>query len=86
MNFDASVISYSDQDMDGDGISNNLDVHMPGDDDGDGVPSPNDPYPNNDEVIYSEAKIKANDAGKLKNKLNSKALFCISEIFNLSSV
>ena len=47
MNFDASVISYSDQDMDGDGISNNLDVHMPGDDDGDGVPSPNDPYPNN---------------------------------------
>ena len=47
MDFDASVISYSDQDMDGDGISNNLDVHMPGDDDGDGVPSPNDPYPNN---------------------------------------
>ena len=38
------------------------------------------------EVISSEAKIKANDAGKLRNKLNSNALFCISEIFNLSSV
>ena len=42
-----------------------------------------DPYPNNEEVISSDATIKANDAGKLKNKLNSKALFCISEIFNL---
>ena len=46
----------------------------------------NDPYPNNEEVISSDATIKANDAGKLRNKLNSKALFCISEIFNLSSV
>ena len=43
----------------------------------------NDPYPNNEEVISSDATIKANDAGKLRNKLNSKALFCISEIFNL---
>ena len=48
MNFsDGSEISFSDQDMDGDGIFNLLDVHMVGDDDGDGVPSPNDPYPNN---------------------------------------
>ena len=46
----------------------------------------NDPYPNKEEVISSDAIINANDAGKLKNKLNSKALFCISEIFNLSSV
>ena len=43
----------------------------------------NDPYPNNDDVISSDAKIKAKDAGKLRNKLNSKALFCISEILNL---
>ncbi len=42
-----SDISFSDQDMDGDGIFNILDVHMSGDDDGDGVPSPTDPYPNN---------------------------------------
>ena len=47
MNFNASDVSYSDQDMDGDGIVNDLDVHMSGDDDGDGVPSPADPYPNN---------------------------------------
>ena len=48
MNFNnGSEISFSDQDMDGDGIFNLLDVHMAGDDDGDGVPSPNDPYPNN---------------------------------------
>ena len=36
----AHEISFSDQDMDGDGITNLLDVHMTGDDDGDGVPSP----------------------------------------------
>ena len=47
MNFSASDVSYSDQDMDGDGITNDLDVHMFGDDDGDGVPSPTDPYPSN---------------------------------------
>ena len=48
MNFsNGHEISFSDQDMDGDGITNLLDVHMIGDDDGDGVPSPNDPYPNN---------------------------------------
>ena len=48
MNFTEGIdISFSDQDMDGDGIFNILDVHMIGDDDGDGVPSPNDPYPNN---------------------------------------
>jgi len=48
MNFsEGADISFSDQDMDGDGIFNLLDVHMVGDDDGDGVPSPMDPYPNN---------------------------------------
>jgi len=47
MNFNGSNVSYSDQDLDGDGIMNELDVHMMGDDDGDGVPSPTDPYPNN---------------------------------------
>ena len=40
-------VAYSDQDMDGDGIVNALDTHMTGDDDGDGVPVPDDPYPNN---------------------------------------
>jgi|TARA_B110000438_G_scaffold26535_1_gene25291 hypothetical protein len=48
MNFaSGSEISFSDMDMDGDGIFNILDVHMLGDDDGDGVPASNDPYPNN---------------------------------------
>jgi len=48
MNFsDGSSIAYSDQDMDNDGTVNILDVHMSGDADGDGIPSPTDPYPNN---------------------------------------
>jgi hypothetical protein len=48
MNFsDGSSIAYSDQDMDNDGTVNILDVHMAGDADGDGIPSPTDPYPNN---------------------------------------
>jgi len=48
MNFNnGSDISFSDQDLDGDGIFNVLDVHMLGDDDGDGVPVSMDPYPNN---------------------------------------
>ena len=48
MNFtDGANIAYSDQDMDGDGTWNALDTHMAGDDDGDGVPVPDDPYPSN---------------------------------------
>ena len=48
MNFsDGSSIAFSEQDFDGDGIWNSLDTHMSGDDDGDGVPTPTDPYPNN---------------------------------------
>ena len=48
MNFtDGADIAYSDQDMDGDGTVNALDTHMAGDDDGDGVPVPDDPYPSN---------------------------------------
>ena len=48
MNFSQGAsIAFSEQDFDGDGIWNSLDTHMAGDDDGDGVPSPNDPYPNN---------------------------------------
>ena len=48
MNFThGSAIAFSEQDFDGDGIWNSLDTHMSGDDDGDGVPSPADPYPNN---------------------------------------
>ena len=48
MNFtDGADIAYSDQDMDGDGTRNALDTHMAGDDDGDGVPVPDDPYPSN---------------------------------------
>ena len=35
----------------------------------------NDPYPNNAEVISSDAINNAAAAGKLKNKLNSKDLF-----------
>ena len=35
-----------------------------------------DPYPNRAETISSEAKINASVAGRLKNKLNSKDLFC----------
>ena len=48
MNFSSGTdISYSDQDMDGDGVVNILDTHMAGDDDGDGVSGAADPYPNN---------------------------------------
>ena len=48
MNFTfGASIAFSEQDFDGDGIWNSLDTHMTGDDDGDGVPSPTDPYPNN---------------------------------------
>ena len=42
---------------------------------------PNDPYPNNAEVISSDAINSAAAAGKLKNKHNSKDLFCIKLIF-----
>ena len=41
-----------------------------------------EPYPNKADVICSEPTIRASDAGKLKNKLNSKALFCNSLVFN----
>ena len=34
-----------------------------------------EPYPNKADVICSEPTISANDAGKLKNKLSSNALF-----------
>jgi len=48
MNFTLGAdVAYSDQDMDGDGTVNALDTHMAGDDDGDGVPVPDDPYPSN---------------------------------------
>ena len=48
MNFSSGAdIAFSDQDMDGDGTWNSLDTHMTGDDDGDGTPSPSDPYPSN---------------------------------------
>ena len=43
----------------------------------------NDPYPNNAEVISSDAINNAAAAGKLKNKLNSKDLFCIKSILVL---
>ena len=39
-----------------------------------------DPYPNKAEIICSDPMIKAIVAGRLKNKLNSRALFCISKI------
>ena len=35
----------------------------------------NDPYPNNADVICSDPIIRANDAGKLRNRLSSNALF-----------
>ena len=38
-----------------------------------------DPYPNNDEIICSDAKYKAKAAGTDKNKQSSKALFCKSK-------
>ena len=34
-----------------------------------------DPYPNNADVICSDPIIRANDAGKLRNRLSSNALF-----------
>ena len=40
-----------------------------------------EPYPNKADVICSEPTIRASDAGKLKNKLSSKALFCSSIVF-----
>ena len=43
----------------------------------------NEPYPNKDDVICSGATNKAKAAGKLKNILNSRALFCINNIFFL---
>ena len=42
-----------------------------------------EPYPNNEEVISSDAISNAIVAGKLKNKLNSNALFWIKSIFFL---
>ena len=42
-----------------------------------------DPYPNNAEVISSDAINSAAEAGKLKNKLNSKDLFWIKSILVL---
>ena len=36
----------------------------------------NDPYPNNEVMISSDASIKATAAGTDKNKHNSRALFC----------
>jgi hypothetical protein len=39
-----------------------------------------DPYPNKAEIICSDPIIKAIVAGRLKNKLNSRALFCMSII------
>ena len=43
----------------------------------------NCPYPNNAEIISSGAINKAIDAGRLRNKLNSRALFWIKSIFFL---
>ncbi len=43
----------------------------------------NDPYPNNADVISSDAINNAAAAGRLKNKLNSKDLFCIKSILAL---
>ena len=40
-----------------------------------------DPYPNKEEVISSDDINNASVAGKLKNKLSSKDLFCINSIF-----
>ena len=42
----------------------------------------NDPYPNKEDIISSEAIDSAIAAGMLKNKLNSKALFWIRFIFS----
>ena len=36
----------------------------------------NEPYPNNDVIICSEAKTRAAAAGTDKNKESSRALFC----------
>ena len=48
MNFDDGAdLAFSDQDHDGDGIWNDLDTHIAGDEDGDGVSVPSDPYPSN---------------------------------------
>ena len=49
----------------------------------------NEPYPNNDDVISSEAMSNASVAGKLKNKLNSNALLLLiyltsKEYFSIS--
>jgi hypothetical protein len=41
-----------------------------------------DPYPNKAEIICSDPIIKAIVAGRLKNKLNSRALFCMSKILS----
>ena len=42
----------------------------------------NEPYPNKEDIISSEAINKPIAAGILKNKLNSKALFWIKFIFS----
>ena len=44
----------------------------------------NCPYPKSAEIISSDAINNATEAGKLKNKLNSNALFWIKLIFFLS--
>ena len=41
----------------------------------------NEPYPNNEVIICSDAKTKAVAAGIDKNKQSSKALFCKLVIF-----